>query len=101
MFSSAIQVLTVEQNKAKKARPDGTISEWETARCIVFKDAEFKDVSTVGRLRLPKDLKGQIKPGNYTASFSLGVPDWGDAKGDIVAQLVGLTPVPQKQPSKA
>ena len=97
-FESCIDVLIVESKKGTKPRPDGTFSEWKEARAVLYSDASFKQVSSVGRLRVPKELTEKIAVGRFTATFSLGVPDYGDNKGDIVAQLVGLTSVP---PGKA
>lgn len=95
MFASFLRVLIVEDKKGSKPRPDGTVASWQVARCIVAKDQKFSEVVTVGALRVPKSLEGQVKPGDFTASFSLGVPDWGDQKGEIVSMLAGLTPIPQ------
>lgn len=91
-FASLVEVLTVEKQEGK-VRADGTKPVWSVARCVVF-GQDFRDVVTVGRLRIPKALEETVKPGKFTASFSLGVPDWGDNKGDIIAQLVGLVPAP-------
>lgn len=95
MFASFLRVLVVEDKKGTKPRPDGTFAQWQVARCVLAKDQKFAEVVTVGALRVPKSLEGQVKQGDYTASFSLGVPDWGDNKGDIIAMLAGLTPIPQ------
>lgn len=95
MFASFLRVLVIEDKKGSKPRADGTLAQWKVARCILAKDEKFKEVVTVGALRVPKALEDTIKQGDFSASFTLGVPDWGDNKGDIVAMLAGLTPVPQ------
>lgn len=96
MFSSILQVLKVEQVPSKKLDPaTGKPYVSHYARGILLN--ESGEVNTVGRLRVPRDLVEKLKVGTFTASFALGVPDYGDNKGDIVAQLTDLTPVPGKQ----
>lgn len=91
-FSSIIQVLLVETTESKTIDPKtGSPYVRTAARAILLGD-DGQPV-TVGRLRVPRALVDQVKPGTFTAAFTLGVPDFGDDKGDIVAQLTGLTPV--------
>lgn len=100
-FASALQILTVETTDSKTVDPaTGKPFQRVAARCIVFKDESAKEVVTVGRLRVPKQFVELVKPGMFRAGFSLGVPDYGDNKGDVVAQLVSLQPVVPVQPSK-
>lgn len=91
-FSSTLQVLVIEEQTAKKVNPDtGLPNKWKVARCALLDDAG--EVINVGRLRVPRDLDATIARGTFRATFALGVPDWGDSKGDIMAMLTALTPV--------
>lgn len=91
-LSSKIQVLTVESTDSKTVdAATGQPYKRIAARCILFNDDNT--VNTVGRLRVPKALVPLVKPGMFTASFGLSVPDYGDNKGDVVALLTSLVPV--------
>ncbi|TAM39763.1 MAG: hypothetical protein EPN61_12040 [Burkholderiaceae bacterium] len=91
-FSSVIQILLVETNTSKALNPKTNEPYVSTqARAILL--GEDGTPVTVGRLRVPRALVDVVKPGTFTAAFTLGVPDFGDDKGDIVAQLTGLSPV--------
>lgn len=104
-FSSIIQVLIVEKTDTKTINPDtGKPFQRTAARCILLGDGG--DVVTVGRLRVPKSLEDAVKVGIFRADFALVVPDYGDDKGDVVAQLTNLVPQQSKaaaptQPAKA
>ncbi len=89
-FSSTIQILSVENEE--KTSGKGTKYQHFAARSILLDDAG--GVVTVGALRTrDQELQKLCKPGTYRAGFTLMVPDWGDAKGDITAVLTSLTPV--------
>lgn len=93
-MSSRIQVLTVEVTDSKTVDPaTGKPFQRVAARCILLGDGG--EVVTVGRLRVPKSLQPQVKEGLFRAAFALRVPDYGDNKGDIVAELVSLQPEPK------
>lgn len=96
-FSSVLQVLMVEVTLTKKLNPE-TQKPYEIphARCILLAD-DAKEVVTVGRLRIPRGMEQVVKPGLFRANFALVVPDYGDDKGDIVAQLTGLQPMEAKK----
>lgn len=87
-FSSRVQILLVERTSGKGK--DGSEFQRVAARCILLADDDA--VITVGRLRVPKALQESVKVGVFRAGFALRVPDYGDSKGDIVAELVSLTP---------
>lgn len=90
-FSSIVQVLLVEEQTSKKVNPEtGVPNKWKVARCALLDDAG--EVVTVGRLRVPRDMSETIAKGTFRATFALGVPDYGDSKGDIMAMLTALTP---------
>lgn len=90
-FSSVLQVLVVEEQTAKKVNPEtGVPNKWKVARCALLDDGG--EVVTVGRLRVPRDLSETIAKGTYRATFALGVLDYGDSKGDIMAMLTALSP---------
>lgn len=90
-FSSLIQVFTVENEEKTSARTGNKYQHF-AARCALLDDAGA--VVNVGALRVPPHMRDQVKVGTFRAGFSLQVPDWGDQKGDIVAVLTDLTPVP-------
>lgn len=99
-MSSRIQVLTVETTDSKTIDPaTGKPFPRVAARCILLGDGN--EVVTVGRLRVPKSLVPQVKTGIFRASFALRVPDYGDNKGDIVAELTALQEEPAKRVSAA
>ncbi len=93
-FSSTIQILSVEREDRKSKRT-GTDYKHFAARCILLGDDG--EVVTVGALRTRDEaLQNLCQPGTFRATFALQVPDYGDNKGDIVAVLTKLTPVPSK-----
>lgn len=99
LMTSRLRVLLVETTDSKTPDPatPGQFFKRVAARCILMDD-EGKTV-TVGRLRVPKSLVPQVKEGDFRAGFALRVPDYGDNKGDIVAELISLTPdVPTPRP---
>ncbi len=98
-FSSTIQILTVE-NEDRKSKRTGNDYKHFVCRAILLDDSG--QVITVGALPVRNDaLREQCKPGVFRAGFALQVPDYGDAKGDIQAVLVSLTPVIKTVPKPA
>jgi hypothetical protein len=103
-MSSRIRVLLVETTDSKTPDPanPGQFFKRVAARCILMDDAG--QPVTVGRLRVPKSLVPQVAVGDFRAAFALRVPDYGDNKGDIVAELTSLiaeTPVRAPAPARA
>lgn len=95
MFSSTVQILMVEKTESPyKDKVTGLPVQRVAARCILL--ADDGQPVTVGRLRVPKALVDKVQVGTFRADFALVVPDFGDDKGDIVAQVTNLTPVPVK-----
>uniref|UniRef100_UPI0035B3232E hypothetical protein n=1 Tax=Hylemonella sp. TaxID=2066020 RepID=UPI0035B3232E len=88
-LSSTIQVLKIEE-KEVTSRKSGNTFKFKTAHCLLLDDGGA--VSSVGTLRVPAALEEKVQTGTFRASFALGVPDWGDQKGEITAQLVDLLP---------
>lgn len=101
MFSSIIEVLLVERQETKfQDKETGKPIERVSARCVLR--ADDGQPVTVGRLRVPKALADKVQVGVFRADFALVVPDYGDDKGDIVAQVTNLTPIKAaKQPQAA
>lgn len=92
-LSSTIQILKVSEETSKKVNPDtGKPYVSHIARTALINDDG--ELETVGRLRVPRDLVEVAKVGVYRAGFALRVPDYGPDKGDVVAVLTTLTPVP-------
>lgn len=98
MFSSIIEVLAVE-NEERTSKRTGNKYNHFAARCVLRDDAG--NVLTVGTIRsdvIDQGLRDLVKPGLFTATFALKVPDWGESKGDIVTMLTGLLPVQGRNP---
>ncbi len=95
-FTSTIQLLKVSNELSKKLNPDtGKPYESCIARAALINDDG--ELETVGRLRVPRELVGQANVGTYRAGFALRVPDYGADKGEVVAVLTSLTPVPPQR----
>lgn len=97
-FSSMIQVFTIENEEKTSARTGNKYQHF-AARCALLDDSGA--VVNVGALRVPPAMRDQVKIGTFRAGFALQVPDWGDQKGDIVAVLTDLSPVPVRAASPA
>ncbi|MFE8647177.1 hypothetical protein ACFX58_19015 [Sphingomonas sp. NCPPB 2930] len=92
-FGNILEIILVEEKTGKKPNPQtGQLPTWKEARAILRK--ENGEVASVGRMRVPRDLEGQVATGLYTCTFGLSVIDYGDTKGDILPVITSLTPVP-------
>jgi len=91
-FSSTIQVLKVDTPEEKTGK-DGSKYTIRTAQTALLTDEGKLD--KVGRLRIPDRLAEVVKDGVFRASFALEVAQWGQNKGDVIATLTGLIPVPR------
>ncbi|WP_147476926.1 hypothetical protein [Vandammella animalimorsus] len=83
--SSLLQIIAV--NEIKRGSKEGRDWELQDAECILLNDDGSP--SMVGVLMIPKHLRGEVKPGVYSGSFTLR-PDLRSRR--IEAVLVGLTP---------
>ena len=90
-MQSIIEILlvTVKSGTSKKTNQPYSISE---AQCILRN--EDGSPGAVGVLVVPKTLEEVAKPGMFTAAFGLVAASYGEQQGRIVAQLVGLNPLP-------
>ena len=94
-ISSIIQIVLVEDKVGKKINPTtGQVSTWKEVRAILRK--EDGTVATVGMMRVPRDLEGQVMEGTFTCGFGLGVRDYGDNKGEILPVITSLIPFDPK-----
>ena len=84
-----ILVVNVKSGDSRKTGRPFSISE---AHCVLRNDDGT--AGAVGILVVPKALELVAKPGKFTAAFALQAASFGEQQGRIVAQLVGLTPVP-------
>lgn len=84
-----ILVVNVKAGDSKKTGKPYSISE---AHCVLRNDDGT--AGAVGVLVVPKSLEPVAKPGKFTAAFALQAASFGEQQGRIVAQLVGLTPIP-------
>jgi hypothetical protein len=91
-FSSTIQVLKVDDAVEKTSPKDQSKYMVYTAQTALLNDDGTLEV--VGRLRIPESLRDTVKVGTFRASFALQVAQWGQNKGDVIAALTGLVPVP-------
>lgn len=96
-FSSTLQVLKVDTPEERTY--DGKTFMVHTAQTALLLDDGTLD--KVGRLRIPESMVDKVKVGVFRASFSLEVAQWGKSKGDVIASLVGLDPVPVRKPVTA
>lgn len=86
-MQAIVQVIKV--NEARSGSKDGRAWEMQDAECILLDEQGNPD--QVGVLMVPKDLRNNIKPGQYTGSFSL-VASLRDRR--IEARLTNLVPLP-------
>jgi hypothetical protein len=98
-FSSTIQILKVDKPEEKKSPKDGSMYTVYTAQTALLDDNG--ELLKVGRMKIPEDMREKVKVGIFRASFSLGVAQWGQSKGDIVALLTDLSPVQVKRTAPA
>ena len=91
-FTSTIQILKINPVASGVSVKTGKPWERHTAEAMLLNDDG--SIEVVGKLNIPKDLRGSIKEGIYRASFSFYVPGMGDSKGEISTTLVGLMAVP-------
>jgi len=89
-FSSTVQILKIVNEMRKKR--DGT--EYPVRQAVVNVLLDNGDVECAGNLRLSEPLLEGLTTGTYRAGFSMAQVTYGDNRGDIVSQLVSLTPVP-------
>lgn len=98
-FSSTIQILKVDTPEEKTSPKDGSKYMVHTAQTALLSDEG--ELQKVGRLRIPEALREVVKVGTFRASFALEVAQWGQNKGDVIAALTGLVPVPVRQAAPA
>lgn len=91
MFSSIIQVLKVNEVVKGVSKKTGNAYERHSAECVLLDSSGA--IECVGRLVIPEALRDAVKPGHFSAGFTLRVPTFGDRKGDIEAALVTLQPL--------
>jgi len=88
--SSTIQILKVV-NETREKKDKTSSYQVRYAVCNILLDDGTPECA--GNLPLPEALVTGLVPGLYRAGFSMGQVTWGDKRGDIVSQLVSLTPV--------
>ncbi|MFE1572230.1 hypothetical protein ACFIQG_10470 [Comamonas odontotermitis] len=93
-FSSIIEILKVGDIRSGVGKT-GKPWQMQEAECIL-RDQDG-GVVQVGVLDVPRDLIDNLRPGVYTASFTLSA-HYQSRK--IGAQLVALTPLPARAPVK-
>lgn len=87
MHLSYIKVIKVNDVRKGTSKKSGNPYEMQDAECLLLDEAGVP--STVGVLMIPKDLMGKVVPGDYAASFTLGV----DMERRITARVTELRPV--------
>ena len=93
--SSVVQILKVNDPRSGIGK-NNKAWQMQEAECILL-DADGQ-VSQVGVLDVPKDMIGNLTPGNYTATFTLAA-HYQTRK--IESRLTGLTRIPSKQERQA
>lgn len=96
-FSSTIQILKINPVESGTSKKTGQPWERHTAECMLLDDKG--EIECVGRLVIPPPLRESLSVGTFRAGFALVVPTYGDTKGDIVARLTSLVPVPAAKPA--
>ncbi|MEF9964586.1 MAG: hypothetical protein RR779_09465 [Comamonas sp.] len=91
-FSSIIEILKVNEPRTGVSQKTGKAWSMQEAECVL-RDQEGQVVQ-VGVLDVPRELIDNLRPGVYTASFTLSA-HYQSRK--IGAQLVSLTPMPTRQ----
>lgn len=76
-------------NEARSGNKDGRAWEMQDAECALLTEAG--EVDQIGVLMVPKELRNNVKPGDYTGTFALK-PDLRSRR--IEAVLTGLTALP-------
>ncbi len=89
--SSTIQILKVEVREGVSKRTQLPYVLHSAEVLLLTDDGE---VELAGSLPLPRSLVDVAKVGTFRAGFSMIRQSTGDRRGDIVSQLVSLTPVP-------
>lgn len=97
-FSSTIQVLKVDAPDERTGKDGGKYTVHTAQTALLGDDGELQKV---GRLRIPESMREKVKVGIFRASFALEVAQWGQNKGDVIASLVDLLPVPVKALQRA
>lgn len=92
MFFSKIQVLKVDEPVEKTSPKDQSKYMVYTAQTALLDDNG--ELQKVGRLKIPEVLREKVKVGTFSAAFSLDVAQYGLSKGDVIATLTDLTPLP-------
>lgn len=90
-MQAVIQILKVNDLKTGTSAKTGKAYEIQDAECLLLDDQG--NPSQIGVLSIPKTLRGEVKVGIYTGSFSLR-PDLQTRR--IEAVLTGLIPAPIK-----
>ncbi|MDP2818315.1 MAG: hypothetical protein Q8O29_08550 [Polaromonas sp.] len=90
-FFSTIQVLKVDMPVTKKGKDGSDYTIYAAQTALLDDNGELQKV---GRLRIPESMREKVKVGIFRASFSLEVAAWGQNKGDVIASLTDLVPVP-------
>lgn len=93
--SSTVQVLKVVNETREKKDKSGTYPVRYAVCTILLDDGT---VEAAGNLRLSEALCEGLVPGVYRAGFTMAQLGYGDNRGDIVSQLVSLTPAPVRTP---
>lgn len=99
MFYSTIQVLKVDAPLEKTSKKDGSKFMVHTAQTALIDDNG--ELQKVGSMRVPESLREKIKVGTFRAGFSLDVAGYGLNKGEIVAVITDLLPMPVRAAVKA
>jgi hypothetical protein len=89
-MSSILHILLVSPPKTGTSKAGKAFSIVETHCALLNEDGS---TAGVGMYVLGREVPQDIKPGYYAPAYGMRSATYGDAKGEIVAQIVGLTPL--------
>jgi hypothetical protein len=89
-MSSILHILMVSAPKTGTSKAGKPFSIVETHCALLNEDGS---TAGVGMYVLGREVPQDIRPGYYAPAYGMRAATYGDSKGEIVAQIVGLTPL--------
>lgn len=94
--SQALQILKIDEVKTGISKSGNAWSRLNAEVMLLEPSPNGKFVAgDVGRIAVPESMREGLRPGSYTAGFSLGVKTYGDEKevNEVSARLVSIIPM--------
>lgn len=89
-MANVLHILMVSPPKTGTSKANKPYSIVETHCAILDEDGT---PAGVGIWVLPREVDQAIKPGYYTPVYGMRAATYGDLKGQILGEIVGLTPL--------